>query len=214
MNTTRQRRKAASGRKRRNDNGGRYTGNDLAASGRVPVSRVHQFSRLWNVGALSKTALDQGNVRLFSLSSIPNSSEFTALFDMYRIDRVELEYQLISEIIGSAYPRIAFTPDYNDSTPPTTESQILEYGSSEMFLFSQYKPVFRRTLKPRAQLGTYQGAFTAYSMAPPGTWISCDYPGVLYYGAKDFISSYNSTTFPNTIIQLYVRVHLSFKNSK
>lgn len=202
------------GRKRRRNNGKRYSGNDLAASGRVPSSRIYQFTRLWNVGALPKVALDQGNVRLFSLSSLPNSSEFTALFDMYRIDSVELEYQLITEVIGSAYPRIAFTPDYNDSTPPTTESQVLEYGTSEMFLFSQYKPVFKRMLKPRAQLGTYQGAFTAYSLAPQDAWVSCDYPSVLYYGAKDFISSYNSTTFPNTIVQLYIRMNLSFRNSK
>ena len=48
----------------------------------------YKFSRTFEIGALPRAATDLGHAFPFGLSLVPNSSEFTTLFDRYRIRQV------------------------------------------------------------------------------------------------------------------------------
>jgi len=91
-------------------------------------------------------------VLTFKLSDLPNANEFTALYDLYKIDKVNVEiipafnssvYIQASNPQGSStapynnvVPMIHTVIDYNDATHPTDINTILQnstYKSSRGF---------------------------------------------------------------------------------
>lgn len=187
---------------------------DLSVVYREPRMRIHRFSRLVNYGTIAQGALDTGFGYAVLLQNLPNYTEFTALFNQYRIMQVDVEYVLQTQLISGAFPRLSYCVDYNDNTNPTSEDQILQYENASVCNFSQMKTVFKRSYVPRIALPAYQGAFTAYTTSPPGTWVDCDNPGVLHYGWKHWLSNYNSTSTPTVQVKLYFRLHFECRGER
>lgn len=166
-------------------------------------------------GNIVKTAGDSGAAYTFRLTDVPQYTNFTNLFDMYRIDAVEVQFLISQMGANMLYPTLYWTPDYDDATAPVNANSILEFQTAEVYQFTEAKTAFRRLLRPRVANTVYNGLLsTGYSLLPADTFINADTPGVSHYGMKYWVVGYNSTSANQSNIQIVLRYHLSFKYIK
>lgn len=180
-------------------------------------SGSHRFLRATRLADLSQAAADQGFQASYLLSGVPNSSEFTALYDCYRIDKVEITFvfDLGSAATTSYYPRIVFAPDFNDSTPPTTETDVLQYSQARSYQFSDANRELTISIVPRVAKTVYRTAVTsAYGWDSTRTWLDTAYPDIPHFGLKFFVNNYNSTSFGGTKLRYYTRYFVTCANPK
>lgn len=189
---------------------------DIAPARNISQGNVYRCVRTVNVGVITATTVDAGVGRRFRLTDLSTSSDFTNLFDQYRIVAVEAMYVFSTHILASQarYPRISFAVDYSDSANPGSEADVLQYQNAESFQFGQVKHTFKRVFKPRAALATYEGAFSGYGMAAANQWFDCNDAAIEYYGTKEWLSNYNTTIATGAVINVYHRYHLEFKNAR
>jgi hypothetical protein len=177
-------------------------------------SQLINVSQLQGGASINKGTVDAGSGYSFTLSSLPDASAFS-LFDMYRINFVEIEYLLNQTSSTVLYPTLYWTPDYDDASVPTSLAAVQSYESAEVFQYSGTATSFRRKLVPKpAQTAYVGGLATGYVVGSPRTWINTDSPGVQYFGMKHWIQNYNTTTANSTNIIIVVRYNLSFKMVK
>jgi len=159
-------------------------------AGRRP--RVHSFKR---VAMLTPLQIGEGvavpQTYSFKLSDLSNYSEFTNLFDQYRINAVKLQlvptfsgndidYQTIMGSIHSAI-------DHNDITNPTSVGQLMEYDTYKRSKQSRgHKRYFKVNLL--SNLSGDAGNVTTWKK-----WIDTASPNAPYYGIKLMLDPLNST---------------------
>lgn len=180
-------------------------------------SGVHRFARAARLSDLSQAAADQGYQASFLLNGVPNASEFTALYDCYRIDKVEITFVLDLAGVSTTvyYPRIVYAPDWNDSTPPTVETDVLQIQQSKSYQFSDVNRELTITMVPRVAKAVYRTAVTsAYGWDNQKLWLDTAYPDIPHFGIKFFVNNYNSTSFGATKIRYYTRYYISCANPK
>lgn len=199
---------------------------------------VHKFSRTtnqtfsltpstgWNalgfdlaiVFSLSSTAFFVAGA-LAATASNPGSADFTALFDMYRIDSVEISMMYSVNINSPGIASTAALPIMDIVFDPTDSStislsSILQYNNLQVVqLGNQRTPngyTFR--VNPRPLL-TATGSNVAAAELNP--WISKDTPTVNYLGVKIFYDSAGSTlTTVMGQVNFYVKYNWSMKLSQ
>lgn len=132
----------------------------------------------------------------FALSDLPDSTEFTLLFDAYVIKKIRLKitcYNTSSQfgISPSGFNGLLMhhVSDYDDNTPfAASESGInamREYQTYKLNnLVDTKKSVFTYNIVPAVALAAYGGSvFTSYARKK-NQWIDCQSPGVPHYGKK------------------------------
>lgn len=187
---------------------------DVALYWRQPKAKVHQFTRLIAPNDIPKVAVDTSFGASFRLSDLPDYSEFTALFDQYRVDWVDYVFICKQNGASPAWPIIYFAEDHDDDTPPSLnemwskqDTQILQFGSNRTLL--------KLRVVPNTTRNVYQnGVLNGYERSPVGTWVDSATPSVPHYGIKYFVSNYNTVANPNATIQVIARYHISFKETK
>lgn len=119
----------------------------------------------------------------FQLSDLPNYTEFTGLFDAYRITGVEVIFYPVNTVntTGAAVnPTQAITcVDFDGISGPTLVSDLEQYDTAKWHW--GLRPI-KRKLVPRVALAAYSGAFTSYAEAKENQWIDCASPSVQHYG--------------------------------
>jgi hypothetical protein len=147
-------------------------------------SHVVAFARNYLAGTFaSSLAGDAMGALSMSVSSLPNSSEFTNLFDQYRIVRLEYTFwpfQTQSTISTTATPVIASVVDYDDAVTPGGFGALQQYENC--MVHSPYKP-FTVSFKPHVALAAYSGGFTSYANQKD-QWIDSSSNAVQHYGCK------------------------------
>lgn len=147
----------------------------------------------------------------FSLNDLPNYTEFTNLYDMYKINCVKVTFwpqQTISNSLGSVNnpagnARFFSAIDYNDGTQPTSVDELREYQSCKFT--TVLKPHKRVIFKPKI-LDT-----SSYSISP---WMSTASPSSNYFGLKYAIEAISSTNTPQMAYSVECKYYMSFKNVK
>jgi hypothetical protein len=142
-------------------------------------------TRMFDQGTISSSiAADSFSQFTVGLSSLPNPTEFTTLFDQYRISRVQYEFwPLQTEAVNSttaATPGIITVVDYDDSSSLATLTAALQYPNAKWR--SAYKP-FVVSFKPHIAAAVYSGTFTSF-MNTKDQWIDASSPAVIHYGLK------------------------------
>lgn len=148
----------------------------------------------------------------FSLSDLPNYTEFTALYDMYKINRVKISFlpqQTISNSLSTvsnaaAYARFFSVIDTNDATAPTSIDQLREYESCK---YTTIHRRHKRYFKPRI---TDSG--NVYT--PGNPWIATSSPNVNYFGLKVAAEAIDSTVSTTMDYTIECKYYLSFRNVK
>lgn len=166
--------------------------------GRFPRTPIHSFKRTWfnenyfSTGATGPTLAGLN----FRLDMLPNYTEFTNLYDMYRINKIVVKLiPKVSEVgmvLGatnnSAGIQIHSALDFDDSAAPTNVSQLTQYSTYKM---TRGHNIHTRVFVPKCELsanGTANAAPKAYQ------WLDTAHPDVAHYGMKLIIPTISANT--------------------
>lgn len=176
----------------------------------MPRLPVFRFTRMRVIDAPQVLVGGEYPIALaFRLSDLPASTEFTALFDQWRICAID-----ISVMVGNGAQHLYACADYNDDSAPSSSS-LLERGETEVTSFTIGSFVnYRRRLVPKVSVEMFRSALsTGYGILPGKQWIDCSTPDVAHYGWKAvFIPNLSNGVMTNTKIVL--KYHLEFRGSK
>ena len=145
----------------------------------------------------------------FSLNDLPNSSEFTSLFDMYKINAVKITFspQMTENIslspLNNAFASSRFFSaiDYNDSTAPTSTDELRQYSTCKMTPL--LKKHTRMIFKPKILDSS------SYTLS---TWIASSSPSTNYFGLKVSVEPFEGSTITTMIYKIECKFYMSFKN--
>jgi hypothetical protein len=152
----------------------------------------YKFSRSFDIGNIPKAASDQGYAWPFALNMIPGSTEFTNLFDKYRITSIDLTFSYWQEgqVSGDVlWPAMYLFMDDDDAIIPTTKTSVLERMSVQRVSFSPTRQTISVLINPR---WIQSRAGTSTNIAPRNSWIDMSTPAVQHYGVKAWVDYYNT----------------------
>lgn len=169
--------------------------------GRRMPPRVHRFKRMCKLDNISASITNLGvgsGISLayqFTLDSLPNYTEFTNLYDLYKINGIKLTFvPSASEYINSTtsgtanqngFQRFASVLDFDDTSTPVNENELLQYSSLKQ---TPGWATHSRYFKPRVNTvveGIVGATLASSSTAPK--WISTANPEVEHLGVKIFV---------------------------
>jgi len=208
-NMARGRANGGKGRKQRKGGGKQSTTalagiQDVAPMFKVPRNLDHRFVRTWDYGAILAGATDGGYGFAFTFDSFPGYTDFTTLYDSYRIDRVETTWELIPTALttvktSAIMPIVLAWPDYDDATAPASLATSSQVSQMERLNLTEAKPSVRRSLVPRISASVGQVSFSAgLAMNMQNAWIDMATTNVAHYGIKFWIRNFNTTTITET----------------
>jgi len=171
--------------------------------------RMHTFRRsisqvlpIYDTAGLANYAAD------FKLSLLPNASEFTALFDCYRIMNIKGQFIFdmnsagMKGTAGSCLPNLIYVKDYDDASPL---SVIYDYQQYESMKIKRMDKTIRMSFHPRPVSPVYGGgAFTSWAVNSTNPWIDTANNAVSYYGLKFAIDPVQNGAGANLMGQLTI----------
>lgn len=191
---------------------------------------VHRFKRTCKMDNITASITGGGVASgisaayQFTLDSLPNYTEFTALYDMYKINAIKLTFvPTASEYINSTtsgaptpngFQRFNSVLDFDDTAVPVSENDLLQYATL------RNTPGWRphtRYFKPRIlqTVDEIVGATLGSSSSGP-KWISCLSPSVEHLGVKIFVAPpiAGSAVAAAITYSVYATYYLSCRNTK
>lgn len=159
----------------------------------------------------------------FQFENVSHSTELRALYDAYRIDKIELWFDytpdantgspFTSTLSGSGAfsPKLWLKRDYNDSNAPTlddmeqsNQAQVLRFDAGRNTL----GPYF---LRPAIAQEVFQDPSAGVAVSTAwGKWIRTAHPQVPHYGVKLVAQGLPSTDCGQITIR--IRYHFAMKN--
>ncbi len=194
--------------------------NKLRVSRPLTSGQVHEFTRMVSV-ITPATAVNTYGVVTWALNQLPGYTDFTTLFDLYKITSVDVQFfmspisnhvvQTSTAGANTCIPMLYTVLDYDDSTPLASIDEALE---CETCLVHRADEIPVRHVAPRMAVAAYSGAFTSYTNLGQ-QWIDCNSPGVIHYGLKYIFRCANYLAGGTDIgeVQIISRVHIQCKNA-
>lgn len=152
----------------------------------------------------------------FKLSDLPNFTEITTLFQLYRINCVVMKFMPgYSDVAAGQVTRLPvmhMANDFNTIAPWTSPNEAFQYQGLKSIRTD--KP-FSWKIFPKAIIDAYTGGVSGASILPKARqWCSTATGGenVLHYGVKYYLDSPALST--NTTIKIYCTFYLSAKVPK
>lgn len=149
----------------------------------------------------------------FELQNVPNASEFTSLYDQYKINGIK--WQLLprgnSADVGTSTTqgnqgRIFSVLDYDDSNAPASFNDMTQYQNVKM---TPNTVTHTRYLKPKFLMDVLSGSVGVTANAPRNGWIDCTNSDVKHRGVKIGIQAPTNATYTYDLMVTY---YLAFKN--
>jgi len=177
-----------------------------------PPGRSYPFVRFAQYGNIGSSVAAFTNFAwTFRLNDVPNVSEFTSLFDQYRIKKVTL--MLIpnqTESIPSAanFGLMFRVIDYDDANLLTANTDYMQYQNCQLHPVV-FPGIMEIPVVPRIASAVYGGgAFTSYGNTE--MWLDVASPSVEHYGVKLGISQ----TTVSVAFQVVAKFELEFRNPR
>jgi len=148
-------------------------------------------------------------VPVFNASTIvPSSfslfSEYTGLFDQYRVDLAEAWLEPIAAQGSSQFSTVATAIDLDDGNNPTSLAQVeAKQGSLTALGGAGHYHCW----VPRIATAAYSGVFTSFANVGP-MWLDSGSPSVQHYGFK---VAFDPTPAAVIVYRLTFRIHCSFR---
>lgn len=157
---------------------------------------VHYFKRFCYkttiTGDVSRTA--KGAIT-FSLSDLPNLSEFSNLFDYYKLSGVKLRFTTLLDSnsqtgLNSYFPKMYYAYDYDDSVAPNNSDDLRQRAGCKIrwLLPNRSHGIF---IRPKYLNQIYNGVSTGYQLGKQG-WLDMSDSGAPHYGLKYVIENLNN----------------------
>lgn len=192
-----------------------------SANLKTDVHYLSRYAGAVDVSTISTLTSSWGGFLEFSLGQVPNSTDFSNLFDSYRLMGVLLTFRLMdnpdsTNYINSTtftqgsnfYPKLWWCIDRDDSTTPTLAS-IRERSTAKCLVLRPDRFIKVLVKYPRPMIQAYSGGY----MQAPVSWLRTNEPNTPHYGLKVVLDKmgYSGTTFTVGIDKKYF---FTFKHSK
>lgn len=169
-----------------------------------PSSRtmVHSFKRMVaSPGTIvgSPAFLPYLNTFSYTLAGITNPSDFSNLYDQYRINYIVAKFWLkidpsAQTAAGASYPKAYWYRDLDDTSLPTSLNEIRENATAKCVVMNPNRPV-TIAFKPNT-LNTLYGTALASTYQPVwGVWHDMSQTSTIYYGFKFAIDDLQNTNY-------------------
>lgn len=170
-----------------------------------------------------------GGSMKFQLSDVIDVTDFTALFDRYKLNMVKVTMMpLMNQAYGavsttgnvqtSTLPTLLTSIDYDDADIPFDSIDLLERQNCRSYRFD--KPVTVTIKNPKMLLAVQQGDTTITQVAAAttsGKYLDCADKSVNHFGFKFFIRDMLLPDYElnqNSLVRVRVKYFLSFKEPK
>lgn len=177
--------------------------------------RIVAFKRTAQLGSLTQTAADQHLTYTFNLSSLPNYTEFTNLYDQYKIKGILL--QIVPSVTSADVnpqasvvnmPSIHSVIDVTEGSALTALNDYLQYAT-----YKRTNPlkIHKRFIYPKALSYEQQSGGASVVANPVNKWIRSENATIDHNGLKVMIPAgvLNSCTY-----QVFVTYYLLCKQVK
>lgn len=159
----------------------------------MPLPRVkHVFTTTRKAPLIEIYADSAGTTgaTAFTLDTLTGYTEFTALFDQYRIIEIRASFNPMTAAFGPSttttdLPMLYTVIDFDDAATPANIDELRQFSTCQA---TSYRELQFRCFTPQFALAAYGGAFTSYSQSRTGAWNDCNSPSIQYYGLKWAIS--------------------------
>lgn len=167
---------------------------------------IHRVQQIVNIGTFtSTTATPVLSSVTFSFNTLPNATDFEGMYDQYRVDKMTVHFVPACNFVSQSYQcgMLYTAKDYNNAVSPSTGNAVLEYQSAK--ISPSYEHHYR-SLIPSCNAVDALGN----TLMQGRPWVPITSTTTSWYGVKyAMICPYAATTFS---MQIFVTVHLSFKN--
>jgi len=202
-----------------------------SAARRAPMRRrrnvsldFHQFTRYGDAVTTTTSNVTEPLQYSFALTDVINYTEFTSLFDQYKIKMVDFKIQMISNPDGATqtnvasgansvnwYPKFWYIRDYDGNVSADTLSEIKERVGVKFFVMKPNREYTIR-IKPKVLVQTYK-TLTTTGYAPKALWIDCASNNVPHYGLNAVVDMLGINPVDATGFQFRIeyKFHLQFK---
>lgn len=179
-----------------------------------------QFGTNSPQGIISETGSDQHQSYEFRLSNLVNVSDFSNLYDMYRINKIQLMLEPVFTSNGQFYnnlnvlsKKIRVVHDYNSNNVLTNEDDYLEYSNCKSYLATR---MIKITLYPKInnKVEGNLGADAYTSINSNKVWLDMGATNVPHQGLKVFIPEDISNVEQVPLFRVRAKYWISCKNSK
>lgn len=190
--------------------------------GRLPRrinNDLHHFKRTVELTSIqcavaSNVSIDTLGAMQFTLSQLPGVSEFTTLFDMYKINGIKLSFVPAQTGADTNDPsKFMYMPDfwtvidYDDANTPT-KNDMLQCTGLRM---TRGNRTHSRYIKPAVSAEVYR-SLTNSSYAPKWRqWLDMADTGVPHYGIKYFAHASGYTSGNQPAWRVYATFYFSCK---
>jgi len=182
------------------------------------TNQIYRIARLVNSPDATQGLALNAFSTVFTLADLPNFTEFTALFDMYRIFAVQMRLRprfnlgTVGSITTVKLPRLFSVIDYNDNVNLTLINDALEYQSCKETRFDQDHV---RMIRPHANLAAQEATLVNFGglKSQVSPWLSTEVTDVNHYGLKFLIEAgaAGQTVFQSWSVDL--TYYLEFKQT-
>lgn len=179
-------------------------------------SQIHRFVR----GCAMQTIVGNAvyapyqSVLGATLDNTLNHTEFTSLYDQFRIDWVKAQFFLridpsAQTAAGASYPRMYWFRDYDDQALASL-NDVRENSKGKRAILHPNRPV-TIWFKPNVLSEIYRTAVTTGYSPKFNQWIDASVPNLVHYGIKYCIDDLTNTNYK---VDLEVTYGLSMRNSR
>lgn len=198
-----------------------YRRSRISNINKVPI-RYSSEQALGNISVVSGTSFTGAAYSIYLAGFLPNYSEFSAMFDQYRLRTILMKFRLVAPpeanntpLTLQYYPDIICTVDHDDANTPADMATLRQYGKSK---FGILKPNYWFTYRchPTANFQVYRSAVTtAYAPANSRVWIDIAQNDVPFYGVKVGVDVSSMGTLAS-LLSVEVRAYCTweFKNTR
>lgn len=187
----------------------------LQYGGRRIKQPVQYFTRtLYRPGYVGLTPGNpaSGQAVNFQLSSVPDFTEFTNLYDQYQIKAVKVSYiprfteagNQTAQNIGNMWSVI----DYDDSNVPPNLNTLLQYQNIKR---TQMNKIHTRYLKPMVATEAFATGIASTYAPKRNVWLDATTAATEHYGIKLWFDQIVAGSSPIVFDQV-IKFYLAFKN--
>jgi len=136
-----------------------------------------------------------------ALNGLDSYSQYTGLFDQYKMEMIEAYIEPQSAGLSSAsLAEVTSAVDLDDNSTPTSIGSVAgKQGSLTTLAAAAHYHKF----KPHVAIAAYSGVFTSFANAP-APWIDCGSPAVVHYGLKFACTAAATLTSYNVVFNVLV----------
>lgn len=160
------------------------------------------------------------NINLTNASiAVPNSQEFTNLFDQWRIHHVDMKYVISNNTSAVAnttlfLPTFLVVNDSDDGTAPAGTNEMLQRPDHQIWqmgLNGNTNNVRTKKCYPQVAAGAFQAGLTSAYTIGRRDFINCSYPATQCYGQKIYWDTPIQTNSSMGLLVVYCDIFYEFK---